>query len=154
MYTQNLIVLDLRNTLPNLKTLLLSLSYDPSHSSVPPLSSLTTLDEQYDRSFASSILVTRTISPLISLSTNPTDDLSLPSLPESTPRTPSLRSVSPTPTLTKLSHATNQGKGRQNGLEKINGVGVTRRLGMVGAGGAGARGKGDLESGRKVGRIS
>lgn len=32
MYSQNLIVLDLRNTLPNLKTLILSLSFDPSHA--------------------------------------------------------------------------------------------------------------------------
>ncbi|BGP18704.1 hypothetical protein JCM10213v2_006770 [Rhodosporidiobolus nylandii] len=31
MYSRSLTVLDLRNTLPNLKTLLLSLSYDPSH---------------------------------------------------------------------------------------------------------------------------
>lgn len=31
MYAQGLTVLDLRNTLPNLKTLILSLSYDPSH---------------------------------------------------------------------------------------------------------------------------
>ncbi|KAI5474591.1 uv radiation resistance protein [Pseudohyphozyma bogoriensis] len=33
MYSQGLTVLDLRNTLPNLKSLLLSLSYDPSHES-------------------------------------------------------------------------------------------------------------------------
>ncbi|BGP42347.1 hypothetical protein JCM10449v2_006352 [Rhodotorula kratochvilovae] len=32
MYSQGLTVLDLRNTLPNLKTLVLSLSYDPSHA--------------------------------------------------------------------------------------------------------------------------
>ncbi|TNY17669.1 UV radiation resistance protein and autophagy-related subunit 14-domain-containing protein [Rhodotorula diobovata] len=32
MYSQGLTVLDLRNTLPNLKTLILSLSYDPSHA--------------------------------------------------------------------------------------------------------------------------
>ncbi|BGP02229.1 hypothetical protein RTG_02412 [Rhodotorula toruloides ATCC 204091] len=32
MYSQHLIVLDLRNTLPNLKSLILSLSYDPSHA--------------------------------------------------------------------------------------------------------------------------
>ncbi|GAA5910087.1 hypothetical protein JCM8208_000951 [Rhodotorula glutinis] len=32
MYSQGLTVLDLRNTLPNLKTLILSLSYDPSHT--------------------------------------------------------------------------------------------------------------------------
>ncbi|GAA5858871.1 hypothetical protein JCM8547_007136 [Rhodosporidiobolus lusitaniae] len=32
MHSQNLTVLDLRNTLPNLKTLVLSLSYDPSHA--------------------------------------------------------------------------------------------------------------------------
>ncbi|GAA5894090.1 hypothetical protein JCM6882_007981 [Rhodosporidiobolus microsporus] len=32
MYSQSLTVLDLRNTLPNLKTLVLSLSYDPSHA--------------------------------------------------------------------------------------------------------------------------
>ncbi|KAJ8293172.1 5'-AMP-activated protein kinase subunit gamma [Rhodotorula toruloides] len=32
MYSQRLIVLDLRNTLPNLKSLILSLSYDPSHA--------------------------------------------------------------------------------------------------------------------------
>ncbi|KAM0753636.1 hypothetical protein T439DRAFT_377803 [Meredithblackwellia eburnea MCA 4105] len=32
MYSQGLTVIDLRNTLPNLKALILSLSYDPSHS--------------------------------------------------------------------------------------------------------------------------
>ncbi|GAA5932573.1 hypothetical protein JCM1841_004317 [Sporobolomyces salmonicolor] len=32
MYSQGLTVLDLRNTLPNLKSLILSLSYDPSHT--------------------------------------------------------------------------------------------------------------------------
>jgi hypothetical protein len=34
MYSEGLTVLDLRNTLPNLKSLILSLSFDPSHSSV------------------------------------------------------------------------------------------------------------------------
>lgn len=32
MYSQGLTVIDLRNTLPNLKALILSLSYDPSHA--------------------------------------------------------------------------------------------------------------------------
>lgn len=32
MYSQGLTVIDLRNTLPNLKSLILSLSYDPSHA--------------------------------------------------------------------------------------------------------------------------
>ncbi|ORY89124.1 hypothetical protein BCR35DRAFT_192899 [Leucosporidium creatinivorum] len=32
MYSQGLTVIDLRNTLPNLKSLILALSYDPSHS--------------------------------------------------------------------------------------------------------------------------
>lgn len=32
MYSQGLTVIDLRNTLPNLMSLILALSYDPSHS--------------------------------------------------------------------------------------------------------------------------
>ena len=152
MYTQNLIVLDLRNTLPNLKTLLLSLSYDPSHSYVLPLHLKALTDEKY-RSFASSILITKPISPLISLSleTNPTDDLPHTTLSQvveesTTPKANSLRSISPTPTITKTP------KGRlQNGLEKQAAVG---NVGMKGREAVG-RGKGkNIEIARKLGRIS
>ncbi|GAA5917328.1 hypothetical protein JCM5296_000947 [Sporobolomyces johnsonii] len=95
MYSQGLTVLDLRNTLPNLKSLILSLSYDPSHSDYlsstllpPPLFAAAPAD---DAPAEGSSTRARTPSPSSSSSADSADGHlqgpSTESTPSSTPET-------------------------------------------------------------------
>ncbi|KAM0790834.1 hypothetical protein ACM66B_004679 [Microbotryomycetes sp. NB124-2] len=107
MYSQKLTVIDLRNTLPNLKTLVLSLSLDPSHASFSSSSLVkppTFFADFNDGTDLSSFVDQGNIPTMLHVASSPraaspapSDDASMDrsSSPVSTVRASSIRSASP-----------------------------------------------------------
>lgn len=169
MYSQSLTVLDLRNTLPNLKSLILLLSYDPSHACVCSLSEEGAPADERSRSdfsnstFAGSPL-TVTSSPSLTLSspsetsTSPSSSDALASTSDESsdsddePRTvkaQSVRSTSPASTL-KGGESVNGDCANGDGAEKAVGSAVVQDE----AGKAKGKGKmGSLRGAWRVGAV-